>query len=158
MVIGGSQSRLELCQRLGATHLMNRHTWTAEQQREVVLEATHGRGADLVVEAAGSLEAARNGLDLLRPGGTLLLIGFGTPAGEMCLPPFETLVRKNVRIQGVWVSDTAHTAQAISLIRQHPALFAALVTDKFALSHVNEALLAVADKSALKAVLVPDFC
>ncbi|MCE5259282.1 MAG: zinc-binding dehydrogenase [Chloroflexi bacterium] len=157
MVIGGSPARLALCKNLGATHLLDRHALSAEQQRQAVFEVTRGRGADLVVEASGSLSAAHEGLDLLRPGGTLLLVGFGTPIGEMNIAPFEAVVRKNVRIQGVWVSDTAHTLHAVSLVRQHPNEFAALVTHRFALTQATEALRVVTDRSALKAVLLPNF-
>ena len=155
IVIGGSPDRLAICRALGATVLLNRLEVSAEQQHAAVYDQTHGRGADLVVEAAGSVPAAREGLDMLRAGGTLLLMGMGTPAGEMSLPPFEAIVRKNVRIQGVWVSDARHTLQAISLVRQHPAAFAALVTHRFSLQQATEALQAVATREALKAVLLP---
>jgi threonine dehydrogenase-like Zn-dependent dehydrogenase len=155
IVIGGSPDRLAICRALGATVLVNRLDLTAEQQRTIILDHSHGRGADLVVEAAGSVTAARDGLDLLRPGGTLLLMGMGTPVGEVNLPPFEAIVRKNVRIQGVWVSDARHTYQAISLVRQHPAEFAALVTHRFPLQQATEALQAVFSRQALKAVLLP---
>lgn len=155
MVIGGSSVRLELCRALGATHLLDRHALSAEEQRQMVLDITHGRGADLVLEAAGSISAARAGLDMVRPGGTLLLVGFGTPVGEMNLLPFEALVRRNVCIQGVWVSDTSHTLQAVSLVRQHPRAFASLVTHRFALCQATAALQAVDDRSALKAVILP---
>lgn len=155
MVIGGSPSRLALCRTLGATHLLDRHVLPTEQQLQAVLDITHGRGADLVVEAAGSVSAARAGLDMLRLGGSLLLAGIGTPVGEMSLPPFEAIVRKNARIQGVWVSDTSHTLQAISLVRQHPHEFASLVTHRFTLRHALDALQAVDDRTALKAVILP---
>ena len=69
------------------------------------MDLTHGRGADLVVEALGSVAAAEEGLGLFRHGGSHSMVGFGTPVGEMSLKPFETLVRKNVRVQGVWVTD-----------------------------------------------------
>ncbi|MHB1355247.1 MAG: zinc-binding dehydrogenase [Anaerolineae bacterium] len=155
IVIGGSPDRLGICKSLGATVLLNRLELTSEQQRAAVFDQTHGRGADLVVEAAGSVPAAREGLDLLRPGGTLLLMGMGTPVGDMNLLPFEAIVRKNARMQGVWVSDVRHTLQAVSLVRQHPAEFAGLVTHKFPLQRATEALQAVATRTALKAVLLP---
>jgi threonine dehydrogenase-like Zn-dependent dehydrogenase len=155
IVIGGSPDRLAICKTLGATMLWNRLELSAEQQYEAVHDHTLGRGADLVVEASGSVSAAREGVNLLRSGGTLLLMGMGTPVGEMSLLPFETIVRKNVRIQGVWVSDARHTLQAISLVRQHPVEFATLVTHRYSLSHATEALQAVAARKALKAVLLP---
>ncbi|MCD6518719.1 MAG: zinc-binding dehydrogenase, partial [Anaerolineae bacterium] len=154
-IIGGTEERLALCQQLGATLALNRRKTTPEERRERILQLTQGRGADLVVEASGSVAAAREGLELLRPGGGLLLVGFGTPVGEMTLQPFEALVRKNVRVQGVWVSDVRHTLRAVSLIRQNMSGFAALVTHRFPLEEATQALEAVAARKAMKAVLLP---
>ena len=155
VVIGGTAERLALCARLGATDLLNRHTLTVADRLEAVREMTQGRGADLVVEASGSVAAAREGLDLLRQGGALTLVGFGTPVGTMEIAPFEQLVRKNVRVQGVWVSDVRHTLRAISLVRQHPEAFAALVSHRFPLEEASAALEAVASRRAMKAVIEP---
>lgn len=155
VVIGGTEARLALCRRLGATRTLNRHEGDPSERLEIIRDLTKGRGADLVVEASGSVAAAREGLELARPGGTLSLVGFGTPVGEMIISPFEHLVRKNVRVQGVWVSDVRHTLRAVSLVRQHEAAFAELVTHRFPLAEATSALEAVARREAMKAVLVP---
>lgn len=156
VIIGGTEARLAVCRNLGATHILNRHEGDPSERLEMVRGLTKGRGADLVVEASGSVAAAREGLNLVRPGGTLSLVGFGTPVGEMTLSPFEQVVRKNVRVQGVWVSDVRHTLRAVSLLRQHEAAFAELVTHRFSLDEATSALQAVADREAMKAVLMPE--
>lgn len=155
VLIGGSEQRMALCRPLGASVLLNRRTSTPEARRAALLDLTGGRGVDLAVEAAGSVEAASEALALLRPGGALSLVGFGTPVGEWSLLPFETLVRKNVRVQGVWVSDPRHTAQAIALVRQKQQAFAHLVTHRFSLADATHALEAVASREAMKVVLLP---
>jgi threonine dehydrogenase-like Zn-dependent dehydrogenase len=155
VVIGGTAERLALCAQLGATDLLNRHELDAGQRLAFVRELTQGRGADLVVEASGSRSAAAEGLDLVRHGGAVSLVGFGAPVGELSLAPFEQLVRKNVRLQGVWVSDVHHTLRAISLVRQQPQSFAALVTHRFPLSQATAALEAVAQREAMKVVIEP---
>jgi threonine dehydrogenase-like Zn-dependent dehydrogenase len=155
VVVGGTARRLDLCRRLGATVALNRRQTDAEERAGVVQGLTHGRGADLVVEASGSLAAAAEGLRLLRGGGTLSLVGFGTPVGDMTFPPFELVVRKNARIQGVWVSDARHILGAVSLVRQHRQEFSHLVTHRFALGDATLALEAVAHRQAMKAVLLP---
>jgi threonine dehydrogenase-like Zn-dependent dehydrogenase len=155
VVIGGTAPRMDICCHLGATHTLDRHALSREIRREAVMDMTHGRGADLVVEASGSLSAAREGLDLLRPGGALSLVGFGTPVGQMSLEPFEHLVRKNVRVQGVWVSNVSHTLQAVSLVQGNAAEMDALITHRFALADAIQALRTVADRQAMKAVLLP---
>ncbi|MFO7916718.1 MAG: zinc-binding dehydrogenase [Anaerolineae bacterium] len=156
VIIGGTKARLALCRNLGATHILNRHEGDPSERREIIHDLTHGRGADLVVEASGSVAAAHEGLGLVRPGGALSLVGFGTPVGEMTLSPFEQVVRKNVRVQGVWVSDVRHTLRAVSLVRQREAAFAELVTHRFSLDEATTALEAVARREAMKAVLIPD--
>lgn len=155
IVIGGTPERLALCIQMGATLTLNRRATTAEARRAAILELTQGRGADLVIEASGSVAAATEGLDLVRHGGSLALVGFGTPVGAMTLAPFEQLVRKNVRVQGVWVSDIRHTLRAISLVRQNPAALTQLVTHRFPLEEATAALLAVEGRGAAKVVLEP---
>ncbi len=155
VVIGGTAERLAQCARLGATTLLDRHELDEAQRQEAVLALSHGRGADLVVEASGSVAAAQEALNLVRPGGAVSLVGFGTPVGEMSLAPFEALVRKNVRLQGVWVSDLRHTLQAVSLVRQQPEAFAGLVSHRFPLEQATVALRAVEQREAMKAVIEP---
>lgn len=155
VVVGGTPQRLALCKLLGATLLFNRHQTDVDTRREAVLDLTQGRGADLVVEASGSTAAMREGLDCVRHGGVLSLVGFGTPVGDITFPPFEKLVRKNLHLQGVWVSDTRHTQQAKTLIESRPEAFVALITHRFPLAEATTALETVARREALKAVLTP---
>ncbi|MBN1400074.1 MAG: zinc-binding dehydrogenase [Anaerolineae bacterium] len=155
VVIGGTSRRLELCSQMGATHALDRHAMAMADRQAVIMELTHGRGADLVVEASGSVAASREGLAMLRHGGALSLVGFGTPVGEMTFPPFESVVRKNVRIQGVWVSHVRHTERALALIRQQPKAFAELITHRLPLEEATTALETVAQREAMKVVLEP---
>jgi threonine dehydrogenase-like Zn-dependent dehydrogenase len=155
IVIGGTPTRLALCEKVGATLTLNRREMTAQQRRQAILDLTHGRGADLTVEASGTVEAAREALDLVRYGGSVSWVGFGAPVGEMSLLPFEDVVRKNVRVQGVWVSDVRHTLRAVSLVQQHPDALAALVTHRYPLDEATRALNEVDARDAMKAVLIP---
>jgi threonine dehydrogenase-like Zn-dependent dehydrogenase len=155
IMVGGSAGRLALSARAGATMVLDRHTTSENERLQAVRDVTQGRGADLVIEASGAVSAAQEGLDLLRSAGTLALVGFGTPVGPMTLLPFEQIVRKNVCVQGVWVSDIRHALRAISVIRQDPQALAGLVTHRFPLERATEALAAMERREALKAVLVP---
>ncbi len=152
-VIGGSPQRLELCREFGATHLLNRREKTAAERLEVIRELTHGRGADVVFEAAGSRGAARETLDLARPGGSCILAGYAQPVGAEEVDFYSQVVKKHLTIQGVWVSDTRHTRQAMELVLEQPERFAKLITHRFPLEEANRALEAMQKKEALKAVL-----
>ncbi len=50
--------------------------------KEVVAGATDGWGADVIFEASGSPRAYEGIFDLLRPGGTLVLVGSADRAGQ----------------------------------------------------------------------------
>ena len=140
---------------MGATMLLNRRATTAEERREAILDSTQGRGVDVAYEAAGTGEAVREGINLVRHGGLYALVGFGQPGGKVTLDCFSDLVRKNLHLQGVWVSHTRHTFQAIQLILQNRDKFRRLVSHQFPLRQATEALETMMGKEALKAVLLP---
>jgi threonine dehydrogenase-like Zn-dependent dehydrogenase len=156
MVTGGSKSRLQLCTAFGATAVLNRRTTSIEERREFILSRTGGRGVDVVVEAAGDPSAVHEGLPLLRAGGTYLSIGFSQPPGACTVDFFQEVVKKNIKIQGVWVSGTRHTFQALSLIEKERELFGKMITHRFKLEEANEALAVMESHEALKAVLIPE--
>jgi threonine dehydrogenase-like Zn-dependent dehydrogenase len=156
IVIGGTQERLDQCLRAGATMALNRNRQDANERRRCVLDATHGGGADFVLEVAGTIESVSEGLDLVRRGGTYSSAGIAVPVGSVAIPWFEQIVRKNVTIQGVWVGDTRHTYQALEIFRQYESVLAPIVTDRFPLSQATAALRHVKDKKGMKTVLVPD--
>ena len=62
--------RLGVAETLGATPL-------GEDATSVLLAATGGRGADVVIEAVGRAEALSRAVELVRPWGTLLSLGLG---------------------------------------------------------------------------------
>lgn len=155
IVTGGTESRLELCKKLGATTVINRNATSADDRRKLIMELTEGRGVDLAVEAAGSVEAFQEGPGLIRIGGSYAVAGIAEPRGTVPFEVFRDLARKNLHLQGVWVSDTRHVRQSISLVRRSPAAFEGLVTHRFPLEEATEALETVGKRAAMKAVIVP---
>lgn len=63
--------RLAMAKRFGATPI----DATRENPVKMILDATDGRGADAVMEAVGSSSAGKLAYDLLRPGGTISVVG-----------------------------------------------------------------------------------
>ena len=70
-VTAGSAAKLEACQALGATILVDYHE---QDFVEVVREATQGHGADVILDPIGAGYLARN-LDVLATDGRLANIG-----------------------------------------------------------------------------------
>lgn len=64
--------RLEEAKRLGGIPLK----LGRDDIKQIILDATNGRGADAVIEVVGNTAALRSAFDLLRPCGVLSSIGF----------------------------------------------------------------------------------
>lgn len=155
VVIGGTKDRLEMCMEFGATCILNRNELDEEDRKNKVLELTNGRGADMVFEAVGSTSAVKEGIAMTRIGGSFVSAGFGEPNGAVELDCFHDIVRKNLRYQGVWVSDTSHTYHAYKLVLNNIELFSKMVTHRFSLEQATTALEKMEAKEPVKAVLVP---
>lgn len=156
IVTGGTQSRLDMCREFGATELLNRHKNTPEETKEAIMSLTQGRGVDVAIEASRSLKAVEDGMSLVRIGGAYISAGFGEPAGTVQFPWFENVVRRNLHVQGVWVSDTRHVLEATRLVQMEHDLFSKMITHRFKLEDATAGLDAVASREAIKAVLTPN--
>jgi threonine dehydrogenase-like Zn-dependent dehydrogenase len=75
--------------------------------------------------------------------------------GDIGLDIYADVVRKNVRIQGVWVSDSRHLDQAVRLVLSGRYPFDRMVTHRFPLHQANEALAAQQAREGIKIVLEP---
>jgi threonine dehydrogenase-like Zn-dependent dehydrogenase len=148
-----SQTRLDLGRQLGATDVLVLDRMTPEQRREQVLDWTHGWGFDAILDCTGSPATIPEHLPEVAAYGTYALPGIATPVGEVGIEVFEHLARRNVNLQGAWVSDTRHLFQAIRLVQSGRYPLHKLVTHRLPLSQATEALHAMQGRQAIKAVL-----
>ncbi|MCX8052982.1 MAG: zinc-binding dehydrogenase [Armatimonadetes bacterium] len=154
IVIEGVQSRMELARRLGADLVLDFTSTTPEERKEAVMSLTHGRGADVGFEAVGRPEPVVEGIDLLRRGGTYVIVGTAVPMGTIPIDFYYQIVLKQLRLQGAWTNDTRHIVQALSIVRRNAKVFSDMVTHRFGLDQANEALRSMAEREAIKAAIV----
>ena len=100
IVISSSDEKLERARTLGAAELINYKDHPDWDTR--VLEITDGVGVDHVVEVGGAQTLNRS-LNAVRMGGTISLIGVLT--GERAEVHTATILRKSVRVQGIYVGS-----------------------------------------------------
>jgi len=157
IVIGtrADATRLELAKEFGPVRTYVVEDSSVEARREEVMGATNGIGASVVIDCTGTPASFDEGLRLTAPGGTYSIPGIATPVGEVSVQIYEDIARKNVRVQGVWVSDTSHLYQAVRLVLSGRFPLHKLVTHRFPLERVMDALKVVDNKQAIKAVLLP---
>lgn len=97
-VIGSSKEKMELSKSLGCTHTVS---YREGGEVEKLLELTKGELFDCVIETSGKVNGINNGLELLKPVGTLGLVGF---YGENLDININKVVVKDVTIRGILAS------------------------------------------------------
>jgi L-idonate 5-dehydrogenase len=89
---------LETAKRLGATLVVN-----AANEPDALKPYAADKGRfDVLIEATGNEAAIRNGLELVRPGGTVVQLGLG---GDVTLP-MNLIVAKELNLKGTFRFDT----------------------------------------------------
>jgi S-(hydroxymethyl)glutathione dehydrogenase / alcohol dehydrogenase len=90
-----AQDKLQIAQRMGATHLINSQQIDPIKQ---VMALTGGRGVEHVFEAVGTTQLMNLGIDMLSRGGTLTLIGAAGRADLLSFHPrrFMSMQQKMV--------------------------------------------------------------
>jgi len=147
LVVSRTHRRLELATELGAeaVHAL------ADGPLDAAARRVSGReGVDLVVETAGAAEAVGQALELVRPGGRVVLTGL--PHEPAPLNVFS-VVRREVTIAGSMIYQDEFPA-ALELVASGAVRTRPLVTHHFKLDAIGEAFIAHTDERAIKVALV----
>jgi len=112
-------------------------------------------GADLVVDAGGSVATAQAALRLIATGGTCVLAGTVAPVGNAVFDP-ERIVRRQATIRGVHNYRPEDLAAAVShLASPAGAGLASLAGPVMPLDRIDEALVMAAAGTAVRVVVTP---
>ena len=149
VAIGAPQARLELAQQMGADIVYDLQSTTREERFERTRAATHGEGADVVIEAAGSAAAIEEGLDLARDGGRYVIAGHYTDAGPSTINAHRQINRKHLEIRGCWGSEPRHFLRALKILERHASEipWRSIGARRYGLASLDQAL---ADAEAMR--------
>ena len=148
LALSRTSRRFDLARTLGAaaTHAVGDGDPTAAAR------AFSGReGVDLVVETAGTAAAVPHALDLVRPGGRVVLTGL---PHEPSTVGFFGVVRREVTILGSMIYQDEFP-EAMRLLATGQVRAEPLVTHRFALAAIGEAFAAHRDPASIKVSVVP---
>ena len=148
-----SDAKLEAARRFGATHTVNPKK---EDPREAVRALTDGRGADYVFVTVGITAAIEQGLDLLRKVGTLVIVGM-PPEGAMAAFEAVEFADRSQRILGSKMGNTrlrVDIPKLVDLYQQGRLKLDELVSNRYPLERINEAIASVKETEALRNVIV----
>ena len=147
-IIGVTRSRpnRELALRLGATEAVS-----PEAAERAVLDATDGRGVDLAVESVGTQETLAQAMRVAGAGGIVLAFGITAPAAD-AMPTYEWYF-KELTILSPRAARPRDCDLAISLASGGQLDLAPLVTARFPLARLADALRACGEPGQLKVVV-----
>lgn len=151
LLTGTRPSRLALGRELGADVVVeSRKT----DPVAAVLEATEGKGADLVIDCAGADDTFDQALKMAKAGGKVLLVGFyhGPVTADVA-----HAIRRNVTIYTERGEGGTSVGRALALLAAGKIRASPLVTHRFPLSQVHEAFEVLEKRigDPLKVILQP---
>lgn len=154
IVVGAPKKRLELARKWGAANIINiEETKDPAERKKQILDLTNGRGPEIVVEGSGFLGAFNEGLDMIQKGGKYLVIG-QTSAETIPVAP-GIITGKGLTIIGSVSGAIPHFYKALQFIKnrriKYP--FADIVTKKYTLEDINQALADMASGTEIKPVI-----
>lgn len=146
-----SPYRLELARKMQADAVID---VSKESFTDRVKELTHGRGLDGVLEMSGKPEAMRDGLQALRNGGRLSLLGL--PTEPFDLDWNRLLIFKGITLHGIVGRRMYETwDQLDQLLRSGRLDLRPSITHTMPMENFDEAITLLREGRAGKVVLVP---
>lgn len=133
-VVDIMQKRLDKAMELGATKTINgKEVNTVDK----IMELTQGRGCDLVIETSGTEICARQGIEMLVKGGTLVQVGYSA-SGDMNLP-MGLVLDKEINIKSVFRYRHIYPL-AIQAVADGKVNLKGIVTNTFELDDIQNAM------------------
>jgi len=157
IVIGAPEVRRRAAEALGATTTIPLESTSIDERHSTIRELTGGRGADVVIEAAGQLDAFDEGMSLLGDGGKYLVLGLYSGSGTVPFNPVPLNNRSLSIIGSMGPAELADYRTTIGLAQRlgDRLGFADLITHRFALSQLEDAIAAAGNGDAIKAIVLP---
>jgi len=142
------KKRLEFARELGAD-IVN---VDEENPVKVAKELTDGLGVNTVFDATGSSSAVKQGIDMVRKGGEVILIGLAASSEEIFFPD---IVRSEKILRGSMNYNSKTWSRAINLYREKKVMLNPLITHRIRLDDIEQGFQLVSSKNAVKVIVVP---
>ncbi|MEA5569963.1 zinc-dependent alcohol dehydrogenase [Calothrix sp. UHCC 0171] len=151
-VFGGSDRRLEIARKLGASQTFNYHQ--IPDIPSVVKELTDGLGADIAIEATGVPSVWETAINCVRPGATVNLFG-GCPKNTSINLNTEQLHYSELTVKGVFHNTPYFVRQALELITSRKIPFELLISEQRPLTDLEQVFVDMRERKVIKVAINP---
>lgn len=156
--IDGEAKRLDFAKEMGATSTVNfKEHKGIEELSKAVENSFGGYPADFAFQCTGSPVAHSNIYKFIRNGGGLCELGFFINGGDATINPHFDICAKEITTVGSWVYTLRDYATTFDFLKRAKAIglpMAKLITHKFPLEQINEALKTNLKMEGLKIAIV----
>jgi threonine 3-dehydrogenase len=134
--VGAQSYRLDILKRLNPDIVIDART---ENASEIIMNATSGDGADVVIEMSGSPKAIHSGLKVVSPGGIFTF--FGIPSRPVELDIAEEIIFKGIKINAIVGRKMFETWTQVSFLLESGRIdLTPVITHTFALDQIASAM------------------
>lgn len=157
IAVGAPALRLAMAKAMGADVVVDIADLDPAQRVARVRDLTGGRGADVTIEATGVPAAVREGMQMTRDAGRLVVVGQYTDVGDVSLNPHWDINRKHLEIRGCWGSDYSHFYRGVRVLSRYGDRFAwdRMISRVYSLEQSGQALADVEGMKVIKALIKP---
>jgi putative phosphonate catabolism associated alcohol dehydrogenase len=148
--------RLEVAKKFGVDHTIDISRAAAQSVVEQVRTLCRPDGADAVIEVCGVPDVIPQGLQMLRVGGRYVIAGLVNPDANVTIDA-NMLVKRWVTMRGVHNYHPRHLIAALDFVMANRTRFPfrEIVDAKFALKDLGAAFKKAAERTVLRAAIVP---
>ncbi len=158
VAVDGEAKRLEFAKLMGATETVNfKDHKGIEALAGAVKDAFGGYLADFAFQCTGSPVAHANIYKFIRNGGGLCELGFFINGGDATINPHFDICSKEITTVGSWVYTLRDYATTFDFLKRAKAIgipLEKLITHKYPLDQINEALVTNLKMEGLKIAIV----
>lgn len=147
LVVGRTERRLDLARQLGAEMT---HSLAAGPGGEAARSFSGREGVDIVLETAGTPEAVAEAIELARPSGRVILTGLPHEPSQV---HFFWVVRRELTLIGSMIYQSEFP-EAMRLLRDGAVVAGPLVTHRFPLEAIQDALVAHRRPDSIKVAVL----
>lgn len=158
VAVDGNEKRLAFAKEMGANASVNfKNIQGIEALAQAVKDAFGGYYADFAFQCTGSPVAHANIYKFIRNGGGLCELGFFINGGDATINPHFDICSKEITTVGSWVYTLRDYATTFDFLKRAKAIglpMEKLITHKFELKDINEALQTNLRMEGLKIAIV----
>lgn len=143
------EKRRNLALNLGADIVVN----PREENIEQVIKSYCEDGVDVVIECVGKTAAMKQGLQVVKRGGTVLFFSVAKVGAALSIEPLE-IFKKELTIKGSFINPATHD-RALALISSGRVDVKPLITHRFNLEDIDKAIKMQTSPEAVKVLVIP---